>query len=166
MLAANRWALARIAGPRVVRHLGSIRRAQIHSLRADLDQRLPLDGRGAVMRYLCAQLAHRRVEHVRILYLDHAARLIRDELAAEGCVDRCAISTRQIVARALELHASGLIVAHNHPSGDPQPSAGDMEFTRSLATAARHFDIALHDHLIVTASGHSSLRAAGAIPDA
>lgn len=50
---------------------------------------------------------------------------------------------------------------HNHPSGDPQPSRADIELTRRIADAAKRLDIAVHDHIIIGAKGHASLRAMG-----
>ena len=63
----------------------------------------------------------------------------------------------------MELHSVSLILVHNHPSGDPQPSRADIEITRKLADAAKLLDITIHDHLVIGASGHSSLRALGLI---
>jgi DNA repair protein RadC len=68
-----------------------------------------------------------------------------------------------VIRRALELQASALIIVHNHPSGDPTPSQQDIRLTRNLIEAGRHLGIAVHDHIIVAARGHSSLRALGLI---
>lgn len=165
MLDASRWALRRIAPAAVVRHLQAVRRAQLHALRHGLEPRVSFVAEGSVLRYLRAQLAHARVERFHVLYLDHAARLIRDENAASGCVDRCAVYSRQIAARALELQASGIIIAHNHPSGDPYPSVADVELSRSLGRALALFEMRLHDHLILAADGHVSLRAMGVLDE-
>jgi DNA repair protein RadC len=63
----------------------------------------------------------------------------------------------------LDFHATAIIIVHNHPSGDPSPSAQDIKLTRELAESLRHLKISLHDHIIIGASGHSSLRALGLI---
>jgi DNA repair protein RadC len=81
----------------------------------------------------------------------------------EGSVDESAVYIREIMRRALDLHATALIVVHNHPSGDPSPSQQDIRLTRDLAEAGRHLGIALHDHVIVGANGHVSLRSEGLI---
>ena len=65
--------------------------------------------------------------------------------------------------RALEFKATAIIIVHNHPSGDPTPSQQDIRLTRDLAEAGRHLRITLHDHVIIGANGHSSLRAMGVI---
>jgi DNA repair protein RadC len=87
--------------------------------------------------------------------------LIRNEPVSEGSVDEAAVYIREIVKRALEYHATAMIIVHNHPSGDPSPSQQDIRLTRELAEAARPLKIALHDHIIIGAKGHSSLRAMG-----
>ncbi|MFZ5730912.1 MAG: JAB domain-containing protein, partial [Pseudomonadota bacterium] len=63
--------------------------------------------------------------------------------------------------RALELDASALILAHNHPAGDPTPSSADVEMTRQVAEAARALRISVHDHVVVGAEGVASFRALG-----
>lgn len=65
--------------------------------------------------------------------------------------------------RALDLHATAIIVVHNHPSGDPSPSQQDIRLTRDLAEAGRHLNVTLHDHVIIGANGHSSMKGMGLI---
>lgn len=108
-------------------------------------------------------MAHLAVERVRVLFLDSKNRLIRDEPMWEGSVDESAVYVREIVRRALDYQATGLIIVHNHPSGDPRPSPQDIAITKDIADAARHLRITLHDHVIVGGTGHASLRALGLI---
>ncbi len=68
-----------------------------------------------------------------------------------------------MVKRALELGASAIIMVHNHPSGDPTPSRGDIEMTREVAAACERLGIALHDHVIIAREGHASLKAMGLV---
>jgi DNA repair protein RadC len=98
---------------------------------------------------------------VQVLYLDAAQRLISDETLREGGIDTVAVEVRAIVGRALDLGASGLILAHNHPSGDPQPSAADRQVTVRVATALRAIDVRLLDHLIIARNGTVSFAALG-----
>ncbi|HUZ66485.1 MAG TPA: JAB domain-containing protein, partial [Beijerinckiaceae bacterium] len=65
---------------------------------------------------------------------------------------------REVVRRALELAATAVILVHNHPSGDPTPSAADIRMTQDIAAIAKPMGIALHDHIIVGRHGHASLR--------
>ena len=101
------------------------------------------------------------VERVRVLYLNSRNMLIRDEVASEGSIDQSAIYVREVVKRALELGAAAIIIVHNHPSGNPEPSRQDIAITRDLADAAGRRGIALHDHISIGGSGHRSLRALG-----
>ena len=117
----------------------------------------------ALLDYLHADMAHEPVERVRVLFLDAKNRLIRNEKMWEGSVDESAVYIREVMRRALELKASAIIIVHNHPSGDPTPSQQDIRLTRDLAEAGRHLKVTLHDHVIVGARGHSSLRAMGVI---
>ena len=66
-----------------------------------------------------------------------------------------------MVKRALDLQASAIVLVHNHPSGDPTPSRADIEMTRAIVEAAEKLGITVHDHLIVTSSGHLSFKAKG-----
>src|SRR3546814_9498742 len=86
---------------------------------------------------LHADLAHRQTEAVRLLLLNARNVLIRDEIVSEGSVDQAAVYAREIIRRALEHHASALILVHNHPSGDPKPSRDDIQMTRTILDAAR-----------------------------
>lgn len=132
-------------------------------LRSEIAEQPILGSWQALLDYLHADMAHLAVERVRVLFLDSKNRLIRDEPMWEGSVDESAVYVREIVRRALDYQATGLIIVHNHPSGDPRPSPQDIAITKDIADAARHLRIALHDHVIVGRSGHASLRALGLI---
>ena len=100
---------------------------------------------------------------MRVLYLNSKNMLLRNEPVSEGSVDEAAVYVREVIRRALEYHATALILVHNHPSGDPQPSQQDIKLTREIIDAARPLRISVHDHVIVGANGHSSMRAMGLI---
>lgn len=117
----------------------------------------------ALLDYLQADMAHQPIERVRVLFLNSKNALIANEAMWEGSVDESAVYIREIMRRALDLHATAIIVVHNHPSGDPAPSKQDIRLTRDLAEAGRHLKVTLHDHIIVGAGGHKSLRALGLI---
>ena len=118
-----------------------------------------------VIDYCRARMAHERVEHLRILYLDQKNQLIRDEVFHGGGVSSVSVDPRQIIKRAVMLDAQSIIMAHNHPSGDPNPSAADVEVTRDVRRAAESISIRLLDHLIVGRSGSVSLRTLGYLDD-
>jgi len=115
----------------------------------------------ALSDYLHAAMAHRATESARVLHLNTKNVLIRDEMISEGSIDQAAIHVREVVRRALELHSASIILVHNHPSGDPQPSKQDIAITREIIAACRPLNIAVHDHVIVGSKGQASLRSMG-----
>lgn len=117
----------------------------------------------ALEDYLRADMSAIRIERVRALLLNTKNVLIRDELLSEGSVDEAAVYVREIMRKAIDHHASALILVHNHPSGDPQPSQQDIRLTREIIDAARPLNIAVHDHVIVGAQKCLSMRSMGLI---
>ncbi len=115
----------------------------------------------ALLDYLRADMGALAVERVRILYLNARNMLIRNEPMSEGSVDEAAVYVREVIRRALEYHATAIILVHNHPSGDPQPSQQDIRLTREIVEAARPLGISVHDHVIVGARTCASMRSLG-----
>ena len=97
-------------------------------------------------------------EVFRVLFLDKRNNLIADEAQGEGTVDHTPVYPREVVRRALELGASAIILTHNHPSGDPTPSAADVTMTQQIAGIAQSMGISVHDHLIVGRDRHVSFK--------
>jgi DNA repair protein RadC len=114
-----------------------------------------------VARYLRLKMGLETEEHFAVLYLDTRHRLIAMEFPFHGTIDGATVHPRVIVKRALELNASCLIVAHNHPSGICEPSAQDIALTRRLTEALALIDIRLLDHFIVGTEGVVSLAERG-----
>jgi DNA repair protein RadC len=131
----------------------------MHALRTDLTRNPVLDCWQELERYLRAEMAYLPIEKIRVLYLNTTHRLIRDELAASGTLDQAPVYIREIIARALQLGAAGLILVHNHPSGDAKPSQPDLRITRRLQEAAKTFGLVVHDHIVVSLTGSTSMRA-------
>jgi DNA repair protein RadC len=117
----------------------------------------------ALLAYTKAALAHAPREQFRVLFLDKKNQLIADEVMNEGTVDHAPVYPREVARRALELSASAVILVHNHPSGDPTPSAADIDMTRQVVEAGRALRIAVHDHLVVGRDGVASFKALGLI---
>ena len=132
-------------------------------LKSQVVERPVLGSWQALLDYLHADMAHNPVERVRVLYLNSKNMLIRDEQMSEGSVDEAAVYVREVMRRALECHATALILVHNHPSGDPSPSSQDIKLTRDIVEAGRHLKVSVYDHVIIGTRGHSSLRAMGLI---
>ncbi len=126
--------------------------------RGALEKRTVLSSFSAVMDYCRTAMAYTEREQFRILFLDKRNALIADEVQGVGTVDHTPVYPREVVRRALELGASALILAHNHPSGDPTPSTADIRMTKEIAAIAQPFGISVHDHLIVGRNGQTSFR--------
>jgi DNA repair protein RadC len=126
--------------------------------RGALEKRKSLSSFSAVMDYCRTAMAFAEREEFRILFLDKRNGLIADEVQGVGTVDHTPVYPREVVRRALELGASALILAHNHPSGDPTPSAADIQMTKDIITIAQPFGIVVHDHLIVGRHGQASFK--------
>jgi len=114
-----------------------------------------------VLEYLQRAMAHRPREELRILFLDKRNALISDEVQQRGTVDHTPVYVREIARRALEVGATAIILAHNHPSGDPTPSRADVDMTNQIVNALKPLEIVIHDHLIVGREGHFSFRSNG-----
>lgn len=163
VLAASEAALDRVVRSEdgIARYIGRIRDAFRHVLRGRLFEGPVFEASRTVVDYLNVSMAHEATEHVRVLFLNAGNRLIADEVVSRGSIMEVALSPREIVRRALEIGATALILAHNHPSGDPQPSKTDILVTHDVQRAAGLFEIIVFDHIIIARSGHVSLRAEG-----
>jgi len=132
-------------------------------LETRLEAKPVLSSWDALEEYLHAAMAHKRVEEVRILFLMPRNMLIANEALWQGSVDEASVHVREVIARAIALGATAIIIVHNHPSGDPTPSPQDIRLTRDLVEAGRHMKVTVHDHVIVGANGRTSMRAMGLI---
>ena len=129
-------------------HIGQIGKF-MRLARAEVMDRPVLGNWDMLMDYLNAVLARERVEQFRVLFLDNRNRLLADEAQAKGTVNHTPVYPREVVRRALELHATALILVHNHPSGDPTPSESDIKVTRDLIRAGQLLKIDVLDHVII-----------------
>ncbi|HMQ42625.1 MAG TPA: DNA repair protein RadC [Paracoccus sp. (in: a-proteobacteria)] len=114
----------------------------------------------ALMDY-CALTVRGPIERFHVLYLDRKNRIISDELLSTGTVDHVPVYPREVIKRALMLNASALILIHNHPSGDPEPSDADIAMTKEVQKACAALGLVLHDHIITGAGREVSLRGRG-----
>lgn len=155
--------LAEISGLSMdcVADLKVVRELAARMIRQELTKKDLLSDARKAIDYCYARMAHETVEHVRIMFLDQKNHLIKDEALHCGSVAAVPVHPRQIVKRAIVLDAQSIILAHNHPSGDPSPSAADVELTLELKHCSQAVGIRLLDHLIIGRSGHVSLRSMG-----
>lgn len=115
----------------------------------------------AAARALFGPLAEARTETAGFAYLAGDGRLLGMRHVSSDCADALDLPLRQIVGDALAFDAAGVVMAHNHPSGDPRPSRGDRTATRRLLHALAPVEVRLVDHLIVARGGAVSFRALG-----
>lgn len=138
--------------------LKTVQAAALRLARSEIRDRPLLDNWARLMDYLNAALARERVEQFRVLFLDSRNHLLADEVQARGTVNHTPVYPREVVKRALELHAAAIILVHNHPSGDPTPSREDIAMTAETRKAAEALAIVLHDHVIIGNGRWVSLR--------
>lgn len=121
-------------------------------------RRTALSSPQAVARMARIRLAASEREEFWVAYLDARNRLIAWEMAAKGSVSAAPLYPRDVMARALALNASSLILVHNHPGGNPRPSGADVALTNKVRAAGEALDIRLTDHVIVTEDAWYSFR--------
>jgi DNA repair protein RadC len=110
-----------------------------------------------VFRLLGPRLRDLEVEEFHLLALDSQAQVLRDVLVTRGLLNSSLVHPREVFRAAIAEAAAGIIVVHNHPSGDPSPSAEDRSVTRQLVECGRVLDIPVYDHVIVAGDRWTSL---------
>lgn len=122
--------------------------ARMHE--APVTQRTVIQSPQDVAELAKARLGPSRREEFWVAMVDNKNRLLAWERLGQGTVDQAAVFPREIFGRALELKASGLVLVHNHPGGDPRPSSQDVELTRRMTRIAADLGVRVLDHLVVT----------------
>ncbi len=116
-----------------------------------------------LLDYLRLNIGHKQNEVFHILFLNNKLELIADEQQQKGTVNHTPIYPREVVKRALELGASSIILVHNHPSGDVNPSKDDVSVTKFIISAAKPLGIEVHDHVIIGKKEYFSFKSKGII---
>jgi DNA repair protein RadC len=162
-LGADPRELAEVAGvgPATIHLLKLVQAAGIRLGREEILKREVIGNWRQLLAYCRASMTHNKTEQFRLLFLDRKNAVIADEAQQRGTVDHTPVYPREVVKRALELGASAIIMVHNHPSGDPTPSRADIEMTREVRQALEVVGITLHDHVVISRSGHSSFKSLG-----
>ncbi|MFT4243928.1 MAG: RadC family protein [Candidatus Woesearchaeota archaeon] len=117
-----------------------------------------------IYEYVKHSMQYKMCEEMRVLYLNVKNKLIRDEIVAKGSIHFVHIDVRKIVKKALDLHASSIILIHNHPSGDTQESQADVEITTQIMQACELLHIKVLDHLIIGNGDYLSFYDSGVPP--
>ena len=149
------------AGPAVAQDLKIVQAMLERAAKAPLKQRTVVSSWSQLVNYCRMTMAHAPREQFRVLFLDVKNQLIADEVLNEGTVDHAPVYPREIARRALELSAAAVILVHNHPSGDPKPSAADLAITREIVAAAQAVGVKVHDHLVIGRNGAESFKSLG-----
>ena len=141
----------------------AVKAALLHVTTLRLTARPLLNNMDALYAYLSIDHAYCTTEIVRAFYLDVRLGLIKDEVISNGTLNEAPVYPANIIRRALELHAAGIIIVHNHPSGDAAPSQADVAITRAIALGCKPLDIRLYDHIVVSRGENISFRQRGLI---
>lgn len=144
-----------------IKGLGPAKRAEIAAVmelaRRSLAEQVAagpvFDAPDRVKDFLCMHLAHLPHEVFAVLFVDSQHRLLKFEEMFRGTLTQTSVYPREVVRRALELHAGAVILAHNHPSGVAEPSRADEFLTQTLKSALQLVDVRVLDHLVVARSG-------------
>lgn len=128
-----------------------------------VDDRQPVTDGMMLAQSLIARYAFQHQERLGAVYLDSRNRIIREREIYVGTLNFATVSTRDVLRFALEDHAASLIVYHNHPSGDPEPSMDDLLYTKKLVEAGKLLNIDVLDHLILGIGRYVSLKQRGMI---
>jgi DNA repair protein RadC len=162
VFAASEEALDRAIGkPGVGSIVTAARRASEEALREEIKGSYVDSADPRLHRYLIARLGKLQEEQTHALFIDARGEYIADETIACGGATAVPTRFRTLFQRALTLEAHAILLAHNHPSGNPVASAGDVAATTELDHIARQLDLKLLDHLIVTSREVFSMKRAG-----
>lgn len=115
----------------------------------------------SVVIYLKRALQDQKVEVFKVIFLNKGNAVISEETLTTGTVDEAHVHPREIVKKALEYHATGLILVHNHPSGRVEPSQEDIHITRKIKTACEFVSVKVLDHIIIGGDQYYSFRERG-----
>ena len=163
LLSCSREELLRIGG------VGAAKAAQVlaavelgrRTLSRQPAERPQLRTPGEVALYLLPEFGARPVESFGIVLLDTKHRLLKTVVLTIGTLDRSVVHPREVFREASAARAAAIVLFHNHPSGDPTPSAEDLTLTRRMVAAGELMGIDVLDHLVLTATRYSSLRELG-----
>jgi len=126
-------------------------------LREEALKRQKIPSLESLVNYCRTSMGGLKDEQFRVLFLNSQNEIIAEEIIQEGTVNQTVVYPRKVLELALKHKATGLILVHNHPSGNPAPSAGDRELTQTIVKAGHALNLTVHDHLIISRHGYFSL---------
>jgi DNA repair protein RadC len=119
----------------------------------------------AIYRYLLPTMAFARRESFRVLCFNGRNVLLKDVCVAEGTMNSCPVDPREVFQAALGARATAIVLAHNHPSGDSEPSVQDLTLTQHLVAGARLLNIKVLDHLVLGDGEYTSFMERGLLAE-
>lgn len=159
----NRIAEVAGAGPSVALDLKAIQATLERAIAVESKKRPVVSSWSSLLAYCKLAMQNETREQFRVIFLDRKNQVIADEIQNYGTIDHAPVYPREVVRRALELAAANIILVHNHPSGDPSPSAADLAITREIQAAAKAVGVGVHDHLVIGRAGAASFKSLGLI---
>ncbi len=135
-----------------------VKQAFVRSAREEIKDLPIINNWENLLDYLKVSIGSLNKENFRVIYMNKRYRLIAEDLQNFGTVDQTPIYVREIIRRALLIGSTSIVISHNHPSGDIQPSSSDMFLTRQLTEACKSIGIELIDHIIITFSSYFSFK--------
>ena len=148
-------------GDASVAALKIVEAAGLYLSHSDIENRNVLTSWSEVQHCLVTRLAHEPAEHFMILCLDNRKRLIVEYVLSSGTVDQTPVCVREVINATLRHHVKAVILVHNHPRGETEPSRADIDMTAELKTGLSLVTITLHDHLIVAGKTLVSFKSLG-----
>ncbi len=131
------------------------------SLKTKIEKSNVISSWPELLDYCKSNIGTKKTEEFHVLYLNTKCKLIKDETHSTGTINSSSVYPREILKRVLELGASSIIIAHNHPTGDTAPSNADINITKKIRDILKTIDVPLHDHLIIGANDVLSFKTLG-----
>jgi len=163
LLNANKKDLEKIngLGPAKIAQLLAATEITKRQLKEQIVGGITIHGPEDLIEYLSLSISNLKEEVFKVIYLNRANVVLGVEDLFKGTVDQSAVYPREIIKRAFELNATGLIFVHNHPSGDLKPSQSDISLNRKLNEACLAVNLTPLDHLIIGPTGYNSIKENG-----
>jgi DNA repair protein RadC len=157
------------ADPLILRNISGINENIIAKIKAvkevilrynhqNIDNKIIIESWKALLDYCYVLFANLNYEQLHILYLNKTYQLIFDELHSAGNIEAVEVDVTEIVRKSLSYYASYIILVHNHPGGNLEPSKADIENTIKISQALKAVNIKIHDHLIISGDNYYSFR--------
>ena len=138
-----------------------VREASIRMLKSQIVDAPVINSWNSLVAYCRTSMEQKKIEALRVLFLDSQCRLIKDEIMQTGTINQTVVYPREVARRAMELGAMSIIIVHNHPAGDLRPSKADVAMTQTLRDALKPLNITIVNHLIMSKTGFMSFKDCG-----